>query len=130
MSHRKNRLSHDLAHRIARILETRVSDPRLEGLTVVDVDAAPDGSFARVFYRTFGDPEGAAEALKKAKPYIRRRLGEGLRLRRVPELDFRYDPSQAQGTRVDEILRELAENGGEGAGHGPAQEPDGREEDD
>ena len=122
MSHRKQRLAHDLAQRIARILESRVSDPRLEGLTVVDVDAAPDGSFARVFYRTFGDPEQAAQALEKAKPYIRHRLGEGLRLRRIPELDFRYDPSQAQGARVDEILRELAEDAGEGAGHGPSAE--------
>ena len=126
MSHRKGRLASDLAQRIARILATRVSDPRLEGVTVVNVDAAPDGSFARVFYRTFGDQEAAAEALAKAKPYIRRRLGEGLRLRRVPELDFRYDPSQAQGARVDEILRELAENGGEGTGHGRAREPDGQ----
>ncbi len=109
MSHRKGRLARDLARRIARILETRVSDPRLEGVTVVNVDAAPDGSFARVFYRTFGDQEAAAEALEKAKPYIRRRLGEGLRLRRVPELDFRYDESPERAAHVEKILEEVAE---------------------
>ena len=107
--HRRERLGHELTQRLARILEHRVSDPRLEGLTVVDVQAAPDASFARVYYRTLGDREQAAEALEKAKPYIRRRLAEGLKVRRVPELDFRYDRAQDSGARVDELLRELAE---------------------
>jgi ribosome-binding factor A len=109
VSHRSARLGHELTQRLAQILEHRVSDPRLRGLVIVDVTAAPDASFARVYYRTLGDREQAAQALDKAKPYIRRRLAQGLKLRRVPELDFRYDRSQDSGSRVDEILRELGE---------------------
>ena len=109
MSHRSARLGHELTQRLAQILEHRVSDPRLRGLVIVDVTAAPDASFARVYYRTLGDREQAAQALDKAKPYIRRLLAEELPLRRVPELDFRYDPAADSGARVDEILREIAE---------------------
>jgi ribosome-binding factor A len=110
MSRRAERLSHGLQRRLAEILEHRMSDPRLEGLTVVEVKASPDASFARVFYRTLDtDREPAAQALAKAKSYIRRLLAEELPLRRVPELDFRYDPAADSGARVDQILREIAE---------------------
>ena len=87
MSHRRQRIGHDLAHRLARILTEKVSDPRLEMLSIVEVQSAPDGSFARVFYRTLGDRDRdeVARALESAKPFIRRCLGENLRLRRVPE---------------------------------------------
>jgi ribosome-binding factor A len=107
VNHRRARLSHALERRLAEILEHRVSDPRLSTVSVIEVRAAPDASFARVFYRSRGDRDEVEIALEKAKPYIRKRLAEGLSLRRVPELDFRYDPSEESGARVDEILREL-----------------------
>ena len=108
MSHRRAKLGHELAQRLALILETKVSDPRLHEVVVVGVEAAPDASFARVYYRTFGDRAPIAEALERAKPFIRRRLAEGLRLRRVPELDFRHDPSLEQGDQMLSLLRDIA----------------------
>ena len=86
MNHRRERVGREFRQRLANILERRVSDPRLRRVTVIEVRSAPDASFARVFYRTLGDREEAAQALDKAKPFIRRCLAEGLRLRRVPEL--------------------------------------------
>ena len=115
MSHRRERVASDIAHRLARILGERVSDPRLAGLTIVEVRPSPDASFARVFYRTLDDREQAEQALEKAKPFIRRCLGEGLRLRQVPELDFRYDTTADQGARVDAILEEIREGAKEEA---------------
>ncbi len=109
MTHRRERVGHELTQRIARILGERVSDPRLRSVTIVEVSASPDASFARVFYRTLGEREEVALALERAKPFIRRCLAQGLRLRRVPELDFRYDPSADHGARVDAILKELRE---------------------
>lgn len=121
MSHRRERIAQDLLQRLAHIVEHRVSDPRLEGVTLIEVRVAPDASFARVFYRARGDRAEVERALRKAKSYIRRCLARDLPLRRVPELDFRYDPSEDQAARVEEILRELepsdgdpAEEGGDG----------------
>jgi len=44
----------------------------------------------------------------KAGPFIRQKLAEGLRLRRVPELEFRFDESEERAARVDEILDEIS----------------------
>jgi ribosome-binding factor A len=107
VSYRRQRAAHGVRDRIAAILGSDVRDPRLQGVGVTAVELAPDSSFARVFYRVLGDRAAAASGLEQAKPFIRRRLAEGIALRRVPELDFRLDESVDRGERIDQILREL-----------------------
>ncbi len=107
MSHRHERMARELHNRLAQIIEQRVEDPRLRDVTITGVKASADFSYLRVFFRTLGDREQATQAFNKAKPFIRRCLGDGSRLRRVPELDFRIDKSLDSGARIDEILKEL-----------------------
>ncbi len=109
MRHRRGRVAHDLRARVAEILRKRVSDPRLDGVTLSGVEPTPDFSLARVFFWTRGDPKEALEAFQKAGPFIRRCLGEKLKLRRVPELEFRLDESLERAERVEAILREVEE---------------------
>ena len=111
MSHRRSRVAALLRERLAQVLRERVSDPRLEGISIIEVRSAPDGSFARVFYRSGRERSDVEAALASAKPFIRRCLSEGLEMRRVPELDFRYDPAEASGERMGEILDELRKAG-------------------
>lgn len=107
MSYRRERVARDLRNRLAQIIEQRVEDPRLRGVTITGVKASADFSYLRVFFRTLGDREQATQAFNQAKPFIRRCLGDGSRLRRVPELDFRIDKSLDSAARIDEILKEL-----------------------
>ena len=111
MSHRRDRIATLLRDRLAEILRERVSDPRLQGLSIVEVKASADGSFARVFYRSRRERGEVEAALERGKPFIRRCLADGLKLRRVPELDFRYDPAEESGARMDEILEDLSKAG-------------------
>ncbi len=111
MSHRRERVARDLRNRLAQIIEQRVEDPCLRDVTITGVKASADFSYLRVFYRTLGDREQATQAFNKAKPFIRRCLGDGGRLRRVPELDFRIDKSLDSAARIDEILKELKTQG-------------------
>jgi ribosome-binding factor A len=46
-------------------------------------------------------------ALERAKPFLRRQLGQKLRLRRVPELNFHFDEGIAHQARVEEILIDI-----------------------
>jgi len=102
------RVARELRDKLATIVEERVSDPRLRGVSIVEVRPSPDLSYARVFYRTLGDPKDAERALRKATPFLRRCLAENLRLRRVPELDLRHDPTVESAQRIERILGELA----------------------
>lgn len=120
MKHTAQRLGQEIHARLATILREQTGDPRLELLSLTGVQVAPDASFARIYYRTLGDRTETAAALEKAKPYLRRRLAGELRVRRVPELDFRDDETLDRAEHLEGVLRELArerrERGGEGEG--------------
>jgi len=107
VKHTQARLAHEIRERIATILRERVGDPRLSGVSVNEVRVAPDGSYARVYWGTLGQAGAAAEAIEKAKPYLRRCLAAELHVRRVPELDFRLDETLARAQRVESVLRDL-----------------------
>jgi ribosome-binding factor A len=48
-----------------------------------------------------------AKALDRATPFFRRQVGGRLRLRRVPEIEFRFDESIQHQDRIEQILRDL-----------------------
>lgn len=87
-----------------------VHDPGIGFITLTRVKVTADLQLARVYYTTMGD-QGArrdtAKALQRATPFLRRLVGERLRLRRVPELEFRFDESVAHQDRIEQILRDL-----------------------
>jgi len=73
-----------------------------------------DLGHARVWVSVLGtdaERERSMDALRVATPWLRRRLGERLTLRHVPELTLRLDDSIASGDRVLRILSELDEAG-------------------
>ncbi len=113
----------ELVHiRLSKLLERRVKDPRLEMVTITDVMVTPDASRAKVYFSVLGDEEDlkrAQEGLESAAGWLRRELGQQLRLRNVPELVFHYDRSIERGERVSAILDELGfgdeENDAEGS---------------
>lgn len=104
MSHRHARVEKELRTRIAEVLQLRARDPRLVGVQIVEVRASADFSYARVFFRTPGAAADVLEALQKAKGFVRSKLAAGMKIRRIPELDFRFDESPERAARVYELL--------------------------
>jgi ribosome-binding factor A len=89
-----------------------VHDPGIGFITLTRVQMTPDLQIARVFYTSLGDAASrrdTARALERATPFLRRQLGSRVRLRRVPELEFRFDESVAHQDRVEQLLRDLHE---------------------
>jgi ribosome-binding factor A len=89
-----------------------VHDPGIGFITLTRVKVSPDLQMARVYYTTLGDETArreTAKALERATGFFRRHLGDRLRLRRVPEVQFQFDESVGHQDRVEQILRELHE---------------------
>ena len=96
----------------AMLARGEVHDPAIGFITLTTVKMSPDLQLARVQYTSRGDPAArkkTAAALDRATPFLRRRIGERLRLRRVPVLEFRFDESIAHQDRIEQILRDLKE---------------------
>ena len=87
-----------------------LSDPRLGFVTITEVEVSTDLRVADVYYSVLGATEQHADtaaALQSAGPHLRATLGREVRMKYVPELRFREDPSVATGNRVEAILRDL-----------------------
>lgn len=85
-----------------------VKDPRLEFVTVTDVEVTPDLHLARIFYTTReGESERVAAALKKATPFFRKEVGRRIRTRYVPDLIFVYDSSLEYGSHIEDLIEKL-----------------------
>lgn len=91
---------------VAMILQSELKDPGVKLVTVTRVKATADLQHATIYFSVL-EPErvkATEGGLTRAAPYIRRLVGERLRLRYTPELRFQYDPSLADSIRVQQIL--------------------------
>ncbi len=107
---RPSRVGDQIRAELASLLTREVHDPGIGFLTITRVSVSPDLQQARVYYTTIGDLKArkeSARALGRATPFLRRQVGQRLRLKRVPELSFFYDESVERGDRVEQILQEL-----------------------
>jgi len=86
----------------------RMNDPRLSMVTVTGCDVAPDLRTAKIYFAALNQPvDEVTEALTHAAPHLRRVLGQQVRLKYLPRLDFLLDPAIESGQRVEDILRSL-----------------------
>ena len=112
---RADRLSAELRRLLGTMVHQAVRDNALPSMSVSDVEVTRDMAHAKVFVTAL-QPERAAEAMKglnSAAPEIRFRLARAVKMRHVPELHFHYDDSVDRGERIDNLLRDLPDLGGE-----------------
>jgi ribosome-binding factor A len=110
MSQRTDRLDSQLQQELMGLMQREMKDPRIGFATITRVETARDLGHARVWVSVYGtdaERERSLSALRDAAPWLRRRLGDVLTLRHVPELTIRLDESIASGDRVLRILHEL-----------------------
>ena len=109
--HRPDRVGDQIRQELSEQLARGVvHDPGIGFITLTRVQVTSDLQIARVYYTTMGDQSArkeTAKALKRATPFFRRHVGERLQLRRVPELEFRFDESVEHQDRIEQILRDL-----------------------
>jgi ribosome-binding factor A len=110
---RQARIADLVQRELSDIIQRRIKDPRLEGLTITGTRISADYMYADVyFYRLGGDQEGLKEAhegLESALGFIRRELGARLQTRFTPELRFHLDESIDYGDHIDSLLAQIRE---------------------
>ena len=107
---RMRRLDELLRQEIARLISEEVRDPRVGFTTVMDARVSPDLRHARVYVSVLGDAaekEAAVEALRRARGFLRGRLGSIVEMRYLPELEFELDRSLERVSRIEEILERV-----------------------
>lgn len=108
MGTRPERVQEAMRQEISLIVQNEIKDPRLGFLTITAVELTPDLRFARVYFSTLGEQKEkrlALKGLRSAKGYIKGRLADKIKLRYMPEIEFKIDESLERTRVVDDILR-------------------------
>jgi ribosome-binding factor A len=105
---RTDRVSAELRRELGSLVHAAVRDYGLPSVSVSDVEVTRDLDWATVWITALRpeDSKEAMSALKDMAKEFRRELSKGSRMRRVPELRFKYDESVDLGERVERLLRE------------------------
>ena len=87
-----------------------VSDPRLFGLTVMNVKVDRELAHANIFVAAMGESDRVDEimdGLARANGFLRRQLANRMRLRTMPLLHFHWDDMLEQSAEVADLLDDL-----------------------
>ena len=109
-SNRINRINEEIQKELSSLLRS-VKDPRVEDtmISITRVETTPDLRYAKV-YVSFLEENKAQEALKGLKSaggYLRREVGNDLKLRYTPELVWALDDSITYGAKMLKLINAL-----------------------
>ncbi len=103
---RSERVADQIQREVAEIIAQELEDPRIGRVTVSGSSLSKDLSNATLFITmpADGDVQRALQGLNRASGFVRRRLGQRVRMRYVPRLRFAHDETLERATRVGELI--------------------------
>lgn len=113
MNMRAERVGEQMKKELMDIINNKLKDPRVGFLTITDVQPTNDLSLAKVYLTVLGNDkerEATFKGLEKAKGFIKSEIGQRMRLRIVPDLQFEYDESIEYGNRIERLIQDLNRN--------------------
>ena len=113
---RTNRIGEEIKKELSILLQRGLKDPRIGFVTVTGVEVTTDLQLAKVYISVLGSPEqreASLQGLQKAKGFLRTEIGKRIKLRHVPDLQFKIDASIDYGNKIDTLLREISSQEGE-----------------
>ena len=114
MNKRIERINSQIQKIVSKVI-SELSDPELkpELISVIGVRTSADLSYSKIFISILADDnkqESMFLRIKKAEPFIQRRLTEELDIRKTPEIKLIYNESIEHGERILQILNKLKED--------------------
>lgn len=104
---RSDRVAEQIRRELAELIRLEIKDPRVNLVTITDVEITPDYAHAKVFYTTLVPEDQRAElerGLKRSSGFLRREIGRRVRIHHNPELHFVYDASVERGSHLSQLI--------------------------
>lgn len=107
---RQERTAEQIQQLLSELFLRAVSDPRVAGVTITEVEIDRELQYATVYVNALGDETREDEVmagLQSAAGFLRRELAGSMDLRTAPILRFQWDPRLRYVEEVDKLLKEL-----------------------
>lgn len=108
---RLNRIGHEMKRVLAKIISVDLKDPRISPMTSInDVKVTRDLSFVTFYITILGSEEektNTMDGLNNAKGFIKKKIGEEIDLRQMPDILFKPDETIANAMHIEEIIKKI-----------------------
>ncbi len=107
---RIEKLQELIKQEMSKMLLKELKDPRIGFVTVTDVEMTGDLREAKIYVSVMGGEEqvkSSLEGLNSALGFIRREIGQRVRLRFTPEISFALDTSLDYGDHIQKLLLQV-----------------------
>ena len=111
---RGKRINEEVRKEVSDIIRNQIKDPRLTAMVSVTQDeVTKDLRYAKVFDSLFAkndeEKEESLKALKSSAGFIRREVGNRVKLRNTPEILFEEDNSIDNAMYIESLLNKIKE---------------------
>ena len=109
---RMSRVNAEIQKCIAEIINNKLNNPDIDGIivSVNKVDTAPDLKEAKVYISVLGgdeQKERSFKAIQKSAGFIKFELSHMIRLKTVPNLNFKFDTSFEDSERIMSLIDQI-----------------------
>ncbi len=111
---RVEKVQEAIKQELSKMLLSDVKDPRIEFVTITDVELTDDMSIAKVYVSLYGPKdkqEDVWNGLKKALGFMRTEIAKRIRLRFAPNLVLVKDTSMEYSAHIEGLLNQIKKNG-------------------
>ncbi|EOD00624.1 30S ribosome-binding factor RbfA [Caldisalinibacter kiritimatiensis] len=110
-SRRLDRISEEIKKVVSNVIRNDLKDPRISTITsITDVELTKDLRYAKIYVSILGnelDKEQTLKALNRAKGFIRREIGNKVKIRYTPEPLFYLDESIERGVYINQLIKKI-----------------------
>ena len=110
MTLKQERMADRIREILSSLLLIEVTDPALQGVTVLEVRLDQELEYANVYVNALGDESRQSEVmagLRRANGFLRREVGKRVKLRRTPALRFYWDTTLTRGEAIERAIDQL-----------------------
>ena len=106
---RTSKVGETLREALVEVFRHDLKDARLAMVSITELEVSPDLHFARVYLSGLNEEETKKISgdLNEQRGRVRHFLGQRIRLRSTPELDFRYDETSARAGRIEQLQSDI-----------------------
>src|SRR5699024_4066380 len=110
MSQRNDRIAEEIKKVLSEEIRTTVTDkePYLGMVTITEVEVTKENELATAYFTSLNNnKECVQDTLDKYNGLFRKAVATNTRLRKAPEIQFKYDNSIEYGQKIESLLSDI-----------------------
>ena len=91
----------------------KINDPRLSEVIINEVKVNKDISTARIYFNILNSKNNKKhyeQVLKKATGFIKKEISHQLKLKKIPDLIFKYDTKEQKALHLNDLINKAIKN--------------------